>query len=1017
MRTIQCSPYPAPHAEARGFLLCYTCVIMRRLPELRSVEFASSHQDLDRALRVEFLNVLQDRQRETTGADTHERILIQPPDLARLTETERAVAQTNIRLLSHLKGHRGRIIRTSLDRQSIPAARHLQMLLDWVDATLQSGSASVEALVTPPPSAWWAESVIPEDLYERLTLMKRAGTTDGVEAERWLVRTIADITDHPEEEPKWMDLVQPFFASRGIKPRFEKILATVGFLPRGLTTRKSFRGLSASDMSAALGALRELETTSLRPLARYERARLTNAFIARGRASDLRAGKLRPAMLDTNGVRIDLNQLHTHIPYGLLENETLTILKQDHWMPEDGMVTEVRLRRAEENMESEQVKELADEQLRTFLAAGGFKEPGAIDVCVRQIHDAPDQLAKLVVEKELVVPDRILKRLLASGPDGKFAALRLAEGIGAVFTEERLTRRAHLFLSYDLLKEQDEAYRIRKQVLHQPGYYNALKIARAWLTSPVAQDPDQQFLALQGRYHQAPGQEAHTFIAAVHKGRVTRVLIDEQKHLHAEHRQVLESIPRFDRTQYETLEDVFRTFEYFSGTVNALRKESAVPPKSWPKRFHDLAQTALHFILSNVTERTIEAERCYRAVTTEQFSRSSLEQFLEILDQARAQYAEFLYQHVGSTNDLEQEFMPEIFKQDLAFGEPFIEYSKATCATDGYDEQLCKTAPPVRVVQLRYKSQDPTRVIPYHVEESCLEALRLNRTRPLINIVGGCRFVGGSMTDESHPLNRMTTAVMRVAHRLKANVGVPGTQSGIGIAFGLTNTHYRNEFGHLPKAEQAHLFAISPGGNTAYPGNEWTDQSVQSERFAITPVDSIVTPFESDWGAQGIFRLSTPYRDHIAYMEALYDRVSREQPRVTVAGNGGLYSVMELVESIPRGFNLLLIRDSGRFAEAASAVIASGIDATDGSVASTQAIMDAVRSTCSPEVTEEFFRKDFGTDPAQQQPNQEGYRTLFFHFLRLVKQYPDRVAITSQATLEQDLDAFLATKKESIRRT
>ncbi|NBS41455.1 hypothetical protein EBS80_02240 [bacterium] len=800
-----------------------------------------------------------------------------------------------------------------------------------------------------------------------------------------------------------MDLVKPVFEERNLKPRLERILKEVGFIPRGLTTRQTFRSLPGAAVADAVDALREMESSSLRPVARYERARLLNAMVIRGRASDLRTGKgTRPMTLDANGIRIDLADFHAHLPYGLAEDELFDVVEKESWTDGEPTVTEMRLRAAEENMDGPSQERLASEQTARFLKALGLKDLAA---CALRVGDTPDQFAKTLIEKDLTVPDMLIREMIASGPAGRFALLRLAEGIGASLTEERLTRRPHLFLSYDLMHEQDEVYRTRSRVLNHPDYYNALKITRGWLSEPVVSDPAQRFLAVRGSYRQMTGHERHAFAAAVLDGRVTRVLVDEQKHLHAEQRTNFDAIPSFDREQYETLEDALRTFDYYTNTINAIRKESAAPPKSWPRRYFDLAQTALHFVLSNVTARLPEAMRLYQETVTGNASRESVEALLEILDEAKQTYAEFLYAHVGSPAELVQEFMPEISKRDVSFGPEYLAYAERVCASDGFDRRLIQNAPPVRVVSLNYKSEDPTGAIPYHVEESCLEALRLDRARPFINIIGGCRFAGGSLEDAEHPLNRMASAVLKVAHDIRANVAVPGTQSGIGVAFGLANVHYASEFEHLPKKEQVHMFAVSPGGNTAFPGNELVEKGEQWERFAVTPVDSIVTPFNSDWGASGMARLTVPYREHIFYMEALYDRLSRDQERVMVVGNGGHYSVMEVNEALKRGFDLMLIRDSGRFAEAASAALASGETLWDGSPASVARVIELVRSVGEPGAVEEFLKKDFGADPIAPTENQAAFRILFFEFLRLATQTKATITLTSQTTLESDLRA------------
>lgn len=265
--------------------------------------------------------------------------------------------------------------------------------------------------------------------------------------------------------------------------------------------------------------------------------------------------------------------------------------------------------------------------------------------------------------------------------------------------------------------------------------------------------------------------------------------------------------------------------------------------------------------------------------------------------------------------------------------------------------------------------------------------------------------MGDVENPEEHPLNKMSLAVLRVAHEAKANVGIPGTQSGIGTFFGREAVHYRNQFGHLPKAEQAHVFAVSPGGNVHYPGSPYSNQAAQEERFAITPVDSIITPFPADWGLKGKDKLSSRYLDHIAYMESLYERMSQDRERVMVVGNGGLYSIMEINESLKRGFELFLVKDSGRFAEVASAIFEQ-MDKFDENAPEkviNAAILDIARTSLGADVFEEWVKKDFGREVRAQTDDAEVYRMYFHSFLKAARGRKNQVHVTTIETLERDL--------------
>ena len=314
-------------------------------------------------------------------------------------------------------------------------------------------------------------------------------------------------------------------------------------------------------------------------------------------------------------------------------------------------------------------------------------------------------------------------------------------------------------------------------------------------------------------------------------------------------------------------------------------------------------------------------------------------------------------------------------------------------------------APDVRICEIDYKTGDTTETIPYHIEESCVDALRLQRNRPLINVIGGCREAKGA----ENPLDVLSQAVISAAHEHKANVGVPGTQSGIGNTFGWANVNYSNQFGHLPHSEQAHLFSVNPGGNTFFPGSTKTSHSERNQVFANTPVDSIITPFEAGWGMQGKNKYNSPYLNHVAYMEAIYQRLAHDQAKVMVVGNGGLYSVAEINESLKRNFDLILVEGTGRFADAAAAIMKhiDKLEVPNDPQKIGPQVIDTVRKILPADVSKEFFQKDFGSEHYTDNEDYQVFRTFFWNFLRLAKAKKGSIQTTSLDKLEQTLNKYL----------
>jgi len=256
---------------------------------------------------------------------------------------------------------------------------------------------------------------------------------------------------------------------------------------------------------------------------------------------------------------------------------------------------------------------------------------------------------------------------------------------------------------------------------------------------------------------------------------------------------------------------------------------------------------------------------------------------------------------------------------------------------------------------------------------------------------------------------------MNVAQKYKANVGVPGTQSGTGIAFGHANIKHRQETAHLHENEKAHLFAINPGGNTYVPGNKYCEKGPKEEVFAAAPVDQIITPFSGDWELTGKVKYKSSYINHIAYMEALYQRIGANQLKIIATGDGGLYSIMEINKSLMRDFDIFLVKDLGRLAEVIAAIIENldqfdltgGIDELIKNKKINKQILETIEIIDKEDATE-FKKKNFGSNESPENEDYEVFRHFFFEFLKIAKKKKGNIKITTLKDFEKDLDEYLA---------
>jgi hypothetical protein len=929
---------------------------------------------------------------------------IQMPETIEV-EDEPAVA--NIELLSNLNGHRGADLRSIAQSGASPVALHLQKLYQWSIASLKSSPTLPEEEI---PALLTEVKNDPELLYERLLIAQQHPNADADNYQAILFTRSAEALDHETDGDKWTDLIEQIATENDPKKTVEKLLTTIGFIPSELLNKKKFKNLGAEYIIGMLDALRELENSELRKQAAHERAGLLNYLITSKSANQLRRKNAPNITLDTNGIFINLRGFHSHLPYGLINERCLTELAADYWLDDDDAY-EVQIRAAEENSDSQQLEQASQKQLEDFVRRWGFEQIGigeALDRLFVELSNNPEKFAQELSQKKLTIPDILINRVLASGAkENIFALLRTAEAIGANISQESLRQETDLLSSHAVTNTTQATYETRAQVINDPNYYNSLKITKAFLSSGVESDPDNQFLMFRGQYKKSSQGHQHSFIEILHQGRLARVLIDEEKHLGTSRQQSLKHIELFEREQYENLENALQTFNYFVANTERMAKIATRRTGKWQVNFSRLAETGLHFLLTNVTKHYQAASALYEKIKyTSDSPESAYAQLLEIFQQAQVEYEQFFYHNIATASNFSEKFSPEVKKFDISFGQSFVDECEQNTADDGHNAELCLAAPDIRICEVAYKTGDPTETIPYHIEESCVDALRLQRNRPLINVIGGCREAKGA----ANPLDTLSRAVISVAHEHKANVGVPGTQSGIGNTFGWANVNYRNQFGHLPHSEQAHLFAVNPGGNTFFPGNKRTSASERDQVFANTPVDSIITPFEAGWGMQGNAKYKSPYLNHVAYMEAIYQRLAHDQPKVMVVGNGGLYSIAEINESLKRDFDLILVEGTGRFADAAAVIIKhiDKIEIPNDPQKISEQVIALLRKILPADIAKEFFKKDFGSEHQTDNEDYQVFRTFFWNFLKLAKAKQRNIQTTSLEQLEQTLDKYLS---------
>lgn len=926
-----------------------------------------------------------------------------------LTEEKQKNCIDNINLLSKLNGHSGMAVRNTIKHSKSAEATYLSGLYQWSKNITDD---IFDDQITNEPPQILLEASNEYDLFERLQFIDKNPNADKTDYSNELLKKTAQTLSIDKKDPKWIDLIDKVFTSdkKQAEQIISDLLKNVGAIPQELYTKKNFKKIGGEKLASVIKILKKFNSNEF-PQEKHERVKLLNYLFISKNVKTIRKKGQQNIKLDAKGVLVDLIGLQSHIPFGLVTDECLKSMLEENFITED-IYNEISQRKIDENGELSKKEKNSYTQLKHFTNELNLDENSDrenIKQIIELIINNPEKFARDVQKKSLIIPDIIIKEICYSNNnDAVFALLRTAEIIGINISQEELRQKPQLLSTHELMNSTKESYSARQEILSNPEYYNATKITKHFLNSGITSDPDNEFLVFKAQYKKTRLGHQHSFVEILNKGKIARVLINEEKHIGKDLNN-LDHLEKFELDEYKTLENALRTFDYFSTTVERMQKIISNQNKNWQKNLITLSETGLHFLLTNVTKYYQEANELYAKIRfNENHTAQDYEDLINIFITASKDYSNFLYHNAKNTKNFQEKFSPEITKLDVNFDEGFLKGLKEKAAPDGYTEEFFSSDHKIRTVLLNYKTDDPTKSIPYHIEESCLDALRIQRDKPLINIIGGCR-QSDTNGVEGDPLDHFSSSVMNISDKYQANVGVPGTDSGIGTAFGRKNIEYTNKTEHIPHRDKAHLFAINPGGNTYVPNNKFTENTVRNEIFANAPVDSIITPFTAGWELQGKDKYKSPYLNHIAYMEALYQRIGFGQSKTMVVGNGGLYSIMEINESIQRDSNLLLVKDSGRFAEITSLII-ENIDKFnlngDQNIES-EKIIKFIQDNLEDEVANEFLKKDFGFESDPENEDYEVYRTFFYKFLQLAKIHIERIKITNLKDLEADLDNII----------
>lgn len=923
-------------------------------------------------------------------------------------EDKKTQISNNLRLLTNLNGQRGADLRKLIFQTNTPSANFLRELYRWSESLETDQQITWSGIISETMPAFLARVIMyPKKLYQQMLFFRKYTDTKEEDYEAKLLTETTRSLNMLSDKQKWDDITEEMISSNSPQLSTQALIREIGFIPEEILNNKKSADFSPEYILKVIEELRDLENTEIAHIASHEKYKLINFLLTSQIANKIRRADEKNISLDTNGIYINLQGFQAHLPYGLISTECLLSLKQGNWL-NDSELLEANIRSHEANTNISAFHFEQEDQLDAFsssLGIGQNNKSEIINALADQMTANPEKFARSLMNQHLIIPDIFIRDILQSGDKDKiFALFRTAETIGMIITKKDIFPNTDAPNTRKPISNTNEAYKTRADILGDPLYYNTLKITREFLNSKITSDVEERFLVLRGQYKKSARNSQQSFIEILYADKLARVLIDEKKHIGTDRSQKLEHIELFDKTQHENLENALQEFGYFISTIDRLQKILSRRSENWQQKFIRLAETALHFVLNNVASFHQMASQILEIIKYgKNVPDGAYVEILDLFNDAKNQYENFIYNNLNNVANFTEKFPPEIKTIVVQFGSHFADEAESNIAPKNYDLSLSRQEFEIKLCIVNHRSKNSNEAIPHHIEESALNALRIDRNRPLINVIGG----SAHNDSADNQLEKFSSTVMKTAHEKKANVAVPGTQSGIGISFGQRNVDYKRQFSHLPYSEQAHLFAVNPGGNTFFPGNKFLRNTNKKDIFANTAVDSIISPFNTNWStSKGLDKLKSLYLNHVAYKGAFYDRMAINQPKIMVVGNGGLFSIIEIVELLKRDFSLVLVKGTGRFGDAA-ALLMENIDNIDlTSDQKNKSLIELVRKL-APEIVGEFLDQDFGKTNDTDNEEHLVFREFFWRFVKIAKLKRDCIKTTSLENLSQTLTELI----------
>ncbi|MFA5842136.1 MAG: hypothetical protein WC882_00430 [Candidatus Gracilibacteria bacterium] len=814
----------------------------------------------------------------------------------------------------------------------------------------------------------------------------------------------------------------------------------------------------------------------------HARSQFLKHLFLSGAAESIKDASRQQVTIDIEGLRIDLpgteaeeGSLHAHIPFAYVTNELWNYLVEKQWIPEEDAI-EIRLRQAQGNNDVLALERWDHKKTVEFAFAcdtgrrKSFSFENAIGYMTQRCMEdsacpgwdhaeicallasspSNSHVPQAIVHQGKRIPRSVLDYFLseAEGLEGTggrrhriVQVLEIAEAVQSAISQEVTIGKGLVGLplqikegmearsSHRLSRTAKDSYEVRRRILLDPKFYDVAQMVGAVLARGVpSNSPESQFLVFRGDFGKSSGGLRHHFLEVVDGGKIVRILLSPDKHLNQEERLTFETLPKLERGDYERLEGFVMTYGHFHQQLKWLSWESISFDYDVKKvNFQEIAKLMLDLnavILTEFPGDYSEVNQLYReflqASPTE--AGAIAKRHIACCERLDRLYAGRLFSAQDPKQVLDS-LSVDIQREEVVFDEHFMEQFPPEVFKEwSFDKDLARCGEKTWVVHAGDRS------IPFAMESKAIRALDLISGRPLISFAGGCKGTGYDETQET-PSLKMARAIVRVAHNCGANVAPPGTQSGFGADMSKAFLEYQREFSHLPKSQRAECFAVSPGGETYYPGNPWLKTHSEEselgqkvyEPYAMIPFKSILTPCAAGWDWHGPVRRTAPYFDHVEYMELIYQRLAEGAPRVLVVGNGGLFTIVESIAAMKNNVPLILTRDTGMFTDFMITVLAHFnqwelLSQPEHRDELDREMINILKTQVPEEYRSAIIKKGFGEavppdETTTQGVDQKLYRDYFYQFLQLAK--TSRIRVSGIDDLEKNLEEMVAPPQPS----